>query len=112
VPFRDAFTRPEPSLRVFTLEINGRPTLAFEAQGTAEAREICLDADLRIDLSALTSDGVPICTEDAKLATRPALQTEIAAFKRAVKLAPKTGEPTMAFLMKIDGVLVVTVDPE
>jgi hypothetical protein len=112
VPFQDFFTRLDPSLQVFTLEINGRPTLAFEAQGAAEAREICLDADLRIDLTALTSDGVPICTEDAKLASRPALQTEIAAFQRAVKLAPKTDEPTMAFLVKIDGVVVVTVDPD
>jgi hypothetical protein len=56
--------------------------------------------------------GSPLSTEEVTLAPRPALLTEIAAFKRAVELAPTSDEPTMAFLVKIDGVLVVTVDPE
>jgi hypothetical protein len=99
-------------LQIFTIEINGRPTLVFDATGLAEASGICLDADLRSDLSALTSDGIPICAEDATLRPRPAVQEEIAAFKHAVKLAPASDEPTMAFLIKIDGVIVVTVDPE
>jgi hypothetical protein len=38
------------SAQIFTLEINGRPTLVFEAMGLAEACEISLDADLRSDL--------------------------------------------------------------
>lgn len=97
------------STQVFTLEIDGKPTLVFKANGSAEAREICLDADLRLDLNALTSDGVPICTEDAKLIPRPSLQPEIDAFKRAVKLAPASDEPIMTFLVKIDGVVVVAV---
>ena len=71
-----------------------------------------LDADLRLDLSALSSDGVPIYTEDAMLVSRPALQAEIAAFKRAVGLASASDEPTMAFLIKIDGVMVVADGPE
>lgn len=40
------------------------------------------------------------------------MQTEIAAFKRAVELAPTSDEPTMAFLVKIDGLLVVAVDAD
>lgn len=99
-------------LKIFTLEIDGRPTLAFEATGLAEAREICRDADLRIDLGALTSDGIPICAEDATVVPRSAVQEEIAAFERAVKLAPTSDEPTMAFLIKIDGVMVVAVDSQ
>ena len=100
------------SLQIFTLEIDGRPTLVFEAMGLAEACGICLDADLRSDLRALTSDGIPICAEDANLSPRPATQEEIAAFKHAVELAPTSDEPTMAFLIKIDGVMVVAVDPQ
>ena len=100
------------SPQIFTLEINGRPTLVFEAMGLAEASGICLDADLRSDLRALTSDGIPICAEDANLSPRPATQEEIAAFKHAVELAPTSDEPTMAFLIKIDGVMVVAVDPQ
>jgi hypothetical protein len=98
--------------QIFTLEINDRPTLVFEARGLAEACEICCDADLRSDLSALTSDGIPICVEDATLSPRQAVQEEVAAFKRAVELAPTSDEPTMAFLIKIDGVMVVAVDPQ
>jgi hypothetical protein len=96
---------------MFTVEINGKPTLVFEAMGLAEACEICLEADLRSDLSALTSDGIPICAENATLSPRPAAQEEIAAFRRAVELAPPSEEPTMAFLIKIDGVVVVAVGP-
>jgi len=103
--------QPRPS-QIFTLEINGRPTLVFEAMGLAEACEICLDADLRSGLRALTSDGIPICAEDANLSPRPATQEEIAAFKHAVKLAPTSDEPTMAFLIKIDGVMVVAIGPQ
>jgi hypothetical protein len=40
------------------------------------------------------------------------VQAEIAAFERAVELAPTSDEPTMAFLIKIDGMVVVAVDPE
>jgi hypothetical protein len=100
------------SPQIFTLEINGRPTLVFEATGLAEASEICLDADLRSDLSELTSDGLSICAQDATLGPRPAMQEEIAAFKHAVELAPTSDEPTMAFLIKIDGVMVVAVGPQ
>jgi hypothetical protein len=96
---------------MFTLEIDGRPTLVFEARELAEATQIRLDGNLRSDLSALTFDGIPICTESATLNPRAAVQEKVAAFERAVKLAPDSDEPTMAFLVKIDGVIVIAVDP-
>jgi hypothetical protein len=99
----------EPS-QIFTLEVDGRPTLVFEATEFAEATQICVDADLRSDLRALTSDGIPICAENAMLKARPAVQEEVVAFEHAVKLAPASDEPTMAFLVKIDGVIVIAVD--
>jgi hypothetical protein len=97
--------------QVFTVDINGKPTLVFEASGFAEACETCLDAELKSNLRALTSDGAPICAKDAILNPRSATPNEIAAFQRAVSLAPASDEPTMAFLIKIDGVIVVDVDP-
>jgi hypothetical protein len=114
VTAHDHSPRPDPSrpLQIFTLEIDGKPTLVFEAMELAEAREICLEVDLRYDLSELTSDGIPICAENATLSPRPAAQEEIAAFRRAVELAPPFEEPTMTFLIKIDGVVVVAVDSE
>jgi hypothetical protein len=110
----EPFPRPDPSepTRIFTLEIDGRPTLVFEATGLAEAREICVDADFRLDLGALTSEGVAIYAGGATLTPRPAVQDEIAAFQRAVGLAPASDEPTMAFLIQVDGVVVIAVDPQ
>jgi len=96
---------------IFVLDIDGRPTLAFEAASLDEAREICGDADLRTDLCALTSAGLPICSDSATIAPRPANGGEIASFERAVGLAPASDQPTMAFLIKVDGVMVVTIDP-
>lgn len=100
------------SLQVFVLDIDERPTLAFEAPDLAEAQEICRDADLRTDLIALTSDGVPVCALNSALVPRAAAQKEIAAFRHAVEQAPASNQPTMTFLIKIDGVMVVTVGPE
>jgi hypothetical protein len=98
--------------QVFVLDIDGKPTLAFEAAGPEEAREISDDADLRTDLCALTSAGLPICTGAAELTPRPATTDEIASFERAVHLAPVSDEPTMAFLIQVDGVMVVSIDPK
>ena len=100
------------SHQVFVLDIDRRPTLAFEASGLAEAQEICRDADLQADLSTLTSDGVPICGPGSTLSPRIAAQEEIAAFRHAVEQAPASDQPTMTFLIKIDGVMVIAVGPE
>lgn len=43
--------------RVFTLEVDGRPTLSFEASRVREAQEICKESWLRNDLTALRSSG-------------------------------------------------------
>lgn len=107
----EPFPQPDPSLRIFTLEIDGEPTLAFEATTFAKACEIGLDPELKLDLGALTCDGIPIYTEGATLVSRPAVQAEIAAFKRAVKLASTSAEPTIVFLIRIDGVVVVADGP-
>jgi hypothetical protein len=96
---------------VFALDIDGRPTLAFEASGSAEASVICADDDLRLDLSTLTSNGNPICTTGDGFRVRPASEQEVAAFQRALQLAPPAQQPTMVFLIKVDGVVVVTTDP-
>ena len=110
----EPFPRPDGSEppRIFTLDIDGRPTLVFEATGMAEAREICIDPDFRSDLGALTSEGVAVCGKGATLTPRPAMQDEIAAFQRAVGLAPASDEPTMTFLIKVDGVMVIAVDSQ
>ena len=103
---------PGGSLAVFVLDIDGRPTLAFEADDVAEAQEICGASELRADLAALTSDGVPLCAPHSTFSLRQAVREEIATFRHAVARAPASDQPTMTFLVKIDGVVVVTVGPE
>jgi len=98
--------------QIYTLEIDNRSVLAFEARDLAEAQDICGDADLRTDLCALTSEGTAICSDSAVLTARAANESEIAAFERAVGLAPASDEPTMAFLIKVDGVVVVSLENE
>ena len=97
--------KTSPSIRgllaVFVLDIDGRPTLAFEADGPAEAQEISRDADLWADLAALTSDGAPLYMPNSTFGLRLAEQEEIAAFRYAVGRAPATDQPTMAFLVKM-----------
>ena len=110
---REPSLRPDGSrsLQIFVLEIDGKPTLAFEAPDLAEAQEICRDADLRADLTALKSNGIPVCAPESSLKPRPAAQEEIVAFNHAINRAPASDQPTMTFLIKIDGMMVVTVGP-
>jgi hypothetical protein len=98
-------------LQVFVIDIDRWPTLAFEAPNLAEAQEICRAADLRTELMAFTSNGAPVCTPNSALVARVASREEIAMFRHAVGQAPACDLPTMTFLIKIDGVMVVTVGP-
>jgi hypothetical protein len=66
--------------RVFTLEVDGRPILAFEASGTREAQKLCQESWLHNDLSILTSGGVRLRTAKSKLSVRPASPDEATVF--------------------------------
>jgi hypothetical protein len=92
----DAFSR------VFTLQVDGRPTLAFEASRTREAQEICKGAWLRDDLIVLSSGGVPICGDRSKLSVRPATDEEVVIYKQAAELAKPTDDMVLAFLIELD----------
>jgi hypothetical protein len=99
------------SLKIFALDIDGNPVLTFAAIDMAQAEEICRDPELRADLSGLTSSGTPICSANSALVVRTGDPREIAAFEHALSRAPASSEPTMAFLIKIDGVVVFVIDP-
>jgi hypothetical protein len=58
------------SLSTFTIEVDGRPTVAFEAKGFSEAEAICSDEGLRTNLSLLKCEDVPICSPNAILDVR------------------------------------------
>jgi hypothetical protein len=87
--------------RVFTLEVDGRPILAFAASRLSEARQICKEAWLLEDLAALTPGGIPLRTVQSKLSVRPATSEEIIVFEQA---APEpSGDMVLAFLVELDG---------
>jgi hypothetical protein len=89
--------------RVFTLEVDGRPTLAFEASGTKEARQICQESWLLNDLSTLTSSGVRLRTAKSKLIVRPASPDEATIFRLVADTTIPSEDIVLAYLVRLDG---------
>jgi hypothetical protein len=88
---------------IFTLEIGGKPMLAFEAKNLREAHELCHEQWLKIDLAEATSDSVPLWNGIARLRARIALPDESALFAEA----KNSGEPSdglmLVYLVELDG---------
>ena len=55
---------------------------------------------------------MPLCAPHSTFALRQAVREEIATFRHAVARAPASDQTTMTFLVRIDGVVVVTVGPK
>jgi hypothetical protein len=62
-----------------------------------------------LDLSEITSNNVPVCPADSVFGLRPSTKKEVAAFERAIGLAPAADDFTFAFLIKVDRVKVVAI---
>jgi hypothetical protein len=88
--------------RVFTLEVDGRPTLSFEASRAREAQEICKESWLRSDLTASRSSGVPVCSAQSKLSIRPATTEEKVIFEQAAEVAKPSDDMVLAYLIELD----------
>ena len=88
--------------RVFTLEVDGRATLTFEASGTRQAQQICKEAWLRDDLTLFRSNGIQLATVGARLSVRLATPEEITVFEQA---SPEPSDDmVLAYLVELDGV--------
>ena len=89
--------------RVFTLVVDGRPILAFEAGGTREAHGICKEMWLRDDLTVLRSGGVPLYTTQSKLSVRLATaEEETIFFDQTANLAKPSDEMFLGYLIQLD----------
>lgn len=88
--------------RVFTLEVDDRPILTFEADRFREAQELCKEPWLRADLRALTSNGVPVMRTDAKLSVRPASAEEATIFSHAASANERSDDMVLAYLVELD----------
>ena len=88
---------------VFSLEVDGKPTLAFEAKNTMEARELCKEQWLRADLSSQKSNGIPLCDSNSQLSVRRASVEEATVFSQAAASAKPSDDLVLAYLVELDG---------
>ncbi len=89
---------------IFTIEIDGNPTIAFEARNMAEARGLCKEQWLLDDLGALSSGGSALCSVGAKLAVRRATERETLVYREAEQSIPASDDLVLAYLVELDGV--------
>ncbi|MCK1362937.1 hypothetical protein IVB47_00405 [Bradyrhizobium sp. 62] len=86
---------------VFTMDVEGKATFAFEAKNFREAFELCKEDWVRDDLSAITSNGLPLCSSTAKLTVRRADEAEIAIYRKAA-IQAQTEDLVLAYLVNLD----------
>ena len=89
--------------RVFTLEVDGRPILAFEAGTANQAKQLCNESWLKDDLTRLKSSGDPLSTDRSKLSVRPATAEEAIVFGHAAEVAKPCEDLLLAYLVELDG---------
>jgi hypothetical protein len=88
--------------RVFTLEVDGRPVLAFEAVRLRDAQELCKEAWLHEDLRTLRSKGVPLMNGPSRLSVRTANCEEATIFSQAASTHGRPGEIMLGYLVILD----------
>jgi hypothetical protein len=88
---------------IFTIEIDGNPTIAFEAKNMTEARGLCKEQWLRDDLSALTSGGLALFGVGTKLAVRRAIERETQVYSEAKRSVQASDDLVLAYLVELDG---------
>jgi hypothetical protein len=88
---------------IFTIEVDGKPTLAFEAKRYSEAEAICGDEELRAELSLLKSGDVPLCDDKALLEVRLARPDEAAFYRQAADTSQSNGGLLLVYLVELDG---------
>ncbi|MEH2516510.1 hypothetical protein V1279_002083 [Bradyrhizobium sp. AZCC 1610] len=88
---------------IFTLDIGGRPTLAFEAKNLRESQQLCHEHWLRRDIAGLMSNGSPLWDGKARLRARRSTENEIATYRGVARDAvPTQGDLLLAYLVKLD----------
>lgn len=89
------------TLSVFTIEVDGKPTLTFEAMRYSEAEAISGGEGLRARLSLLKSGDVPVCGNNAVLDVRLAHPDEAVLHRLAADASPSTDNHLMLVFWSI-----------
>jgi hypothetical protein len=87
---------------IFTMEINGRPTLALQAKRHADAERICEPDRLRAQLSTITSHGTPLCDARATMKLRLATAEEAGLYRRATQSIEPSSDTSVVYLVDLD----------
>ena len=87
---------------IFTLEINGRPTLSLEAKRHADAERLCEYDRLRTMLSTVTSDGAPLWDANARMKLRLATAEEAVLYRRATLSIEPSSDTKFVYLVDLD----------
>lgn len=87
------------SLSVFTVEIDGTPTVALQAKRHQEAERFCEQERLRAGVSTLTSDGRPLFEANANWKVRLANPGEADLYRQATHSTAPSSEFKVVFLV-------------
>jgi hypothetical protein len=91
------------TLSIFTIEINGRPTLALQAKRHKDAERLCEHGRLRTKLSTITSHGNPLCDAGATMNVRLATADEAVLYRRATQSTEPSSDTNAVYLVDLDG---------
>ena len=90
------------SFSIFTIEINGRPTLALQAKRHRDVERLCEDGRLRTTLRAIRSHGAPLCDESAAMKLRLATAEEAVLYRQATQSAEPSSDTNIVYLVDLD----------
>src|SRR5215831_905110 len=89
--------------KIFTIDVDDRPTVTFAVQNLREARELCHEHWLKEDLAEAKSGGVPLWDGKAKLRARLSLPEEIVLFVQAKNNGQPSDGLMFVYLVELDG---------
>ncbi|MGY4596928.1 hypothetical protein ACVWXL_004674 [Bradyrhizobium sp. GM22.5] len=87
---------------IFAMELDGKAAFAFEAKNFREALELTKESWVRDDLTTITSNGVPLCSANAKLTVRRADEAETLTYRDAALQAQTDDALVLAYLVELD----------
>jgi hypothetical protein len=90
------------TLSIFTVEINGTPTVALQAKRHKDAESLCEQDRLRTDFSTLTSNGSPLWDASAVVNVRLATPAEAVLYRQARQSTEPSDDINVVYLVNLD----------
>ena len=91
------------TLSIFTVEINGTPAVALQAERHKDAESLCEQDRFRTDLGRLTSNGTPLWDANAIMKVRLATPAEAVLYRQATQSAEPSDDINVVYMVDLDG---------